>query len=164
MTIKGYACHWNKPNGNHEIVTPESFTKVLQEVQEGKKIPINFNHNDDIILGSITNFYRDDVGLYIVANLNEEVSYVRDYVQPLIVDGTLDCFSTEGWIPRDMIYRNADNTYLAKEFNLTAVAIVTNPADTAARFTQNSQNLHCFNGYEEVTTEKRQVNKYLHIL
>lgn len=159
MIIKGYACHWDKPNENKEIVRPESFDTTFENLKDGVKIPVNWNHDDNIVLGHVENFVVDKVGLFITVELNEEVEYVSNFILPLIKGGTLDRFSTQGWIPKNKIYKNPDGTYLAGEFNLTAVAIVTNPADRDAKFSENSlNNVHYF-GFEE-----KSKNKILYIL
>lgn len=166
MIIKGYACHWNKANANGEIVIPESFDKVLQRAKENNlSIPINYNHQEGMILGRVLDFYKDQNGLYITAELNEDVDLVKNMVMPLIKDGTLDRFSTEGYIQKNDIQRVDKKTYIAKNFELTAVAIVPLPADLDAVFTQNS--VHCFNAFDvetEVKECKPLFNKSLYII
>jgi HK97 family phage prohead protease len=138
MIVKGYACHWNVANGNGEIVLPTSFDESLEFYKSNDlKIPINYNHIENCILGHITNIYKDSIGLYIVAELNEDVDLVKNQVAPLIKDGTLDRFSTEGFISRQDIERVDNKTYIAKKFDLKAVAIVPLPADINAKLSIN---------------------------
>lgn len=135
MKVEGYACHWNRRNANGEIVTPTSFDQSLEYYSTNNlAVPINFNHNENMILGKVTTFKKTDSGLYITADLNDEVDIVKNYVKPLVKDGTLNRFSTEGIINRKDTEKISDNTYIAKIFNLRAVAIVSNPADIDASF------------------------------
>lgn len=163
MNIRGYACHFNKRNSNGEIVNADSFTNTLKYYKDnGIKVPINYNHNSDMIIGHIERFYTATDGLYIDAVLNEDIDDVKNFVMPLVKDGTLSCFSTEGYIPRKDIERINDNTYLAKTFDLRAVAVVNLPADIEAKFVFNSNhdNMSCFNAYENNTeTVKNTLNK-----
>jgi len=166
MIIKGYACHWNKANANGEIVTPESFDKVLARAKENNlSIPINYNHQEGLILGKILNFYKDSQGLFIEAELNDEVDLVKNMVAPLVKDGTLNRFSTEGYYQKNDKVRVDKNAYLLKNFELTAVAIVPLPADLDAVFSHN--NIHVFNAYDEEVEKvecKGLFNKSLYII
>lgn len=152
MNIRGYICHFNRRNSNGEIVTADSFTDCLAYYKEHEiKIPINYNHQSDMIIGHIETVYTASDGLFVDAVLNEDVDTVRNFVLPLIKDGTLDRFSTEGYIMKDQIERIDKNTYLAKKFDLRAVAIVNLPADIEAKFVFNSANpdYSVFNSYDE---------------
>lgn len=140
MKIEGYACHFNKRNANGEIVTPKSFDAAIKYFEENNlKIPVNFNHNESMILGHITHIEKRIDGLYITAELNDDVDMVKNYIKPLIKDGTFDRFSTEGYIDLDKYESISEDTYIAKAFDLRAVAIVPNPADIDAIFTANGK-------------------------
>lgn len=165
MRITGYACHFNKRNKNGEIVTAKSFEKSLQRhIDEDIVIPINYNHQSDVILGKVVEYRFANDGLIITAELNDDVDVVKNYVAPLVKDGTFNRFSTEGYISRDTIEKVSDDTYIANEFDLTAVAIVVNPADTDAYFIVNSvrgEGVHCLDVYQPMTPK---VNKALYII
>lgn len=171
MDIRGYACHWHRANANRERVTMNSFDEAIRRNKENNiYTPINYNHNSDVILGHITNFYKDSEGLFITATLNDDIDVVKNYVKPLIIDGTLNRFSTEGYILNKDITKLDDGTYVAKNFDLRAVAIVPLPADIGAVFTYNSikdESLHIFNAFDtpnEDVVKKVVKNRYLYIL
>lgn len=153
MNIKGYACHFNKRNANGEIVTPDSFKQTLSYYKNHDiKVPINYNHNSDMIIGHVEHFYTANDGLYIDATLNEEVDTVKNFVLPLVKDGTLKCFSTEGYIKKSDIERVNHNTYIAHNFDLRAIAVVNLPADIDAQFVTNSfhdDNISVFNAFPD---------------
>lgn len=170
MKIKGYACHYNKVNRNGEIVDEKSFAEFLnQRRTTGIKTPINYNHNDDLIIGAVENFYSDKSGLFIVADIYEDIDIVKKQVLPLINNGVIDRFSTEGFILREDIKRIDKNTYYAKNFDLTAVAVVNNPADLEAKFSTNkfNQNVTFFNAFptiEQTIDNQIKTNRFYKIL
>lgn len=164
MIVSGYACHFNKRNDNGEIVLPTSFNKTLKYHEENNlSIPINFNHNENLLLGKVESYQIMPSGLFITASLNDEVDTVKNFVKPLVKDGTLNRFSTEGLIKYEDLERISNDTYIAKEYELKAVAIVAHPADLDAFFSFNSlhgQQLHYFNAFEA----KKKFNKALYII
>lgn len=163
MIVRGYACHFNKKNANGEIVLPTSFDEALEFYRNNNTfIPINYNHNEDMVLGHITDINKDEEGLYISAELNDDIDIVKNYIKPLIKDGTFNRFSTEGVINKKDIEKLSNGTYIAKHFNITAVAIVPHPADIDAIFTYNSNKntISIFDGFEL----KDKKNKLLYII
>lgn len=164
MIVKGYACHFNKRNGNGEIVLPTSFDEVIAFYKKNKlDIPINYFHNEDQILGHIIDIKKDSVGLYITAELNDEVDLVKNFVKPLIKDGTFNRFSTEGTINKKDIEKLSDGTYIAKKFNITAVAIVPLPADVDAIFTYNGKK-NADKTYMNAFTDRVSNNKAIYVV
>ena len=163
MIVKGYACHFNQRNANGEIVTAQSFTDTLKYHSENKiAIPINYNHNADMILGHVTDYQLLPDGLFIVAELNDDVDTVKNFVAPLVKDGTLNRFSTEGLIKYADLERLSDDTYIAKVFELQAIAIVNNPADVGAVISYNgrrTEQTHFFDGFNA-----KKNNKMLYII
>ena len=77
----------------------------------------------------------DDDGLFIEAEINENLPIVRDYIAPLIKEGEINRFSTEGHTRRT---DHGDGTFTSDEFFLTAVSIVPLPADMEAFFSWNA--------------------------
>lgn len=156
MIIKGYACHFNRRNSNGEIVTPSSFDVSLKYYSDNNlAVPINYNHISDMILGKVLRFVKDSSGLFIEADINDEVDSVKNFVKPLVKDGTLNRFSTEGVIKREDIEQVSKDTYIAKNFELRAIAIVPMPADIDAVFSTNSKKgLHYFNAFDNSLINK----------
>ena len=137
LNIDGYACHWNVRNLNDEIVDSNSFDKFFQMYEEGKLKPaLNFNHGE-LIIGGIDTIERRDEGLYISCHLNKDVRECRDTIIPNILANDISGFSTEGYVVDgiDGVDFNDDGSYYVRNFLLTAVAVVSTPADWDARFT-----------------------------
>lgn len=137
VNIEGYACHFNKVNLNSEIVDESSF-KTFFDMYNSKQISpkLNYNHNNDLIIGGIDEIISDKTGLYMTAHINKGVKICDEMLIPNILQGDLDSFSTEGYILNgyDGIIENEDNTYYVRDFILTAVGIVPTPADYDAKF------------------------------
>lgn len=137
VNIEGYACHFNRVNLNSEIVDENSFVKFFNLYNTKKLIPIvNYNHDSNQIIGGIDEIISDSTGLYMSAHLNRGVKINDEMIIPNILAGTLNSLSTEGFIEDGYngIEERADSYYV-KNFILTAVAVVANPADWDAKFT-----------------------------
>lgn len=133
--VKGYACHFNRCNLNREIVDADSFANAIDGFNKGlQNVVVNYNHDNDKIIGGVDSMTSDDSGLYITAHLNTSIPYVNDYVIPNIISRDLRAFSTEGYVTYDSIREYKDGTYYVGDFQLYAVAIVSNPADQLAQF------------------------------
>ena len=157
MKIEGFICHFYKANKNGEIVTPESFARALADYKEKGLYPaLTYNHEKGNVIGKIQDIIVKADGLYMIAELNEEVKEVQDRILPLVKDGTLKCFSTEGYVAQSSIENYEDGTYLAKDFYLTAVSIVPVPADFDSQFTINGINIDPYHIiYVDVADEPR---------
>ena len=156
LNIEGYAAHYNKANLNREVVDSNSFTKFFAMYGEKKLIPlINWEHGDSVI-GDITKIESRDDGLWIQGRLNQGVKIVADMIAPNILAGTLNSFSTEGFIDGgyDGIVENSDGTYYVKDFLLTAVSVVRNPADWDAKFSIK-------NYFEELKAQQKKTFRVL---
>ena len=136
LRLEGFCCHFNTRNLNDEIVTPSSFDKFFTLYNEKKLKPnLNYNHTDTIV-GGIDTIESRDKGLWMTAHLNNNVAIVRDMLTPNILSGDINGFSTEGFVAGgyDGIISHDDGSYTVKDFLLTGVAVVSNPADWDATF------------------------------
>lgn len=132
-TVEGYAAHFNKVNGNGEIVDENSFTKFFEELKAGGLMPaFNWQHNSDRIIGGWDSITADAEGLKVVGHLNTESKFVRDEVLPLLKAGDVASLSTEGFSWFEDWEEREDGFYI-KNFSLTAIALVALPADFGAR-------------------------------
>lgn len=135
FVVNGYAAHFTTPNLNGEIVDARSFSNSIADFDKGlQNVVLNYNHNQEKIIGGVDSLKSDDKGLYISAHLNTNIPYVNEYVIPNIVSKDLRSFSTEGYVSYDDVIANQDGTYYVSNFMLYAVAIVSNPADQLASF------------------------------
>ena len=135
--IKGYACHFNTPNHNFEVVTEDSFRDFFGALEKGGQMPVfNYQHGFDLI-GGWDRIEADDKGLVVTGHLVNDVALVRDTVLPLMLDGVLNSLSTEGWADWDSIKEHYDENgnfeyYTIGRFMLTGISLVGLPADFAA--------------------------------
>lgn len=137
LKISGYCCHYGKANLNMERTDANSFKTWFGMYNSGQIRPcLNYGHTDQLI-GGIDSFDSMKDGLFMTAHINRKIGLVKDMVEPMIMAGDLDSFSTEGWIMNgwDGIEEYEDNTYYVKDFMLTGVAVVAVPADPDAKFT-----------------------------
>lgn len=138
IEIEGYCCHFDRPNLNREIVDESSFDKFFSMYNDGVITPkLNYNHDQNMLIGGIDEIVSFQEGLYMRAHLNKAVKIVEEMILPCIEAGDLDSFSTEGYIDNGWkgITENEDGTYYVKDFILTAVGVVPTPADWDAKFT-----------------------------
>lgn len=135
--IEGYACHWDKPNHNGEIVTKTTYDNFFKVMQEKGQFPsLNLFHLP-IVIGVWDAFETDnDTGLYVKGRIEDTNFISKNYVLPLIECGALRSLSTEGLTNWRNI-EETDNGILLKESVLTAVSVVSLPADFDANFKDN---------------------------
>lgn len=135
LRIEGSAAHFGTPNLNGEIVEASSFNDFFALYDQGKLKPaLNFNHDSSNLIGGIDKLYVKDDALWCSAHLNKDVAFCRDTLIPMIEGGDIRSFSTEGFVNYNDIEEREDGNYLAKKFLLTAVAIVSVPADYKSEF------------------------------
>lgn len=134
LNIEGVACHYNRANLNGEIVNAKSFDVFFGLYNDKKLTPaLNWSHNSDIIIGGIDSLVSKKDGLHMQAHLNKNVAIVRDTLLPNILAGDIKSLSTEGWA-QNIRWNDDDDTYYVGDFILTAVAVVSTPADYEAEF------------------------------
>lgn len=133
MTIEGYAAHFGKRNANNETVSRNAFERALNDYNAIGQYPfINFDHDPTMRLGCITEMKTDDTGLYVVAEIADDI-IARYGLTPYITSGKVSSFSTEGYI-LDATADDDGKGYTAHDFDIIAVALVAMPADIDAEF------------------------------
>lgn len=136
LVINGYCAHFGVKNLNQEMVDANSFKEFFSLYNDGKLTPaLNYNHTDTII-GGIDSIESRDDGLYLTAHLNKNVP-ICDMLIPNIMAGDVSGLSTEGFVRGgvDGVDFLDDGSYYVRDFMLTAVAVVSTPADFDAKFT-----------------------------
>ena len=137
LKITGYACHYDSVNLNHERVDANSFNTFFDMYRKGELIPkLNWNHSDTYI-GGINSIRSEHDGLKIDAFVDRNIAIVNEMIAPNILNGTINQFSTEGYVSGGTsgIEELNDGSYYVRHFLLTDVAIVAHPADPNAVFT-----------------------------
>lgn len=135
LKIDGTAAHFNTANLNGEIVDAKSFDNFFTLYNDGKLRPaLTYNHDSNMLIGGIDNIYIEDDTLRCSAHLNKDIAFCRDTLIPMVLSGDVKSYSTEGFVSWDDIEERDNNTYYAGNFMLTAVSIVTVPADYKSEF------------------------------
>ena len=144
LIINGSCAHFGVKNLNEEVVDANSFNEFFSLYDDGKLVPaLNYNHTDQII-GGIDSIEKKDNGLFMTAHLNKNVP-LCDMLIPNILSGDISGLSTEGFVKNgvDGVEFLDEGGYYVKDFLLTAVAVVSTPADWNAQFTvRNYLNTH----------------------
>lgn len=136
LKIDGTAAHFGSPNLNGEIVDANSFSDFFDMYNGGKLNPaLNYNHDSNMLIGGVDRVYIQDNTLCCSAHLNKNIAFCRDTLIPMIMSGDVKSYSTEGYVNYNDIVMRDDGTYYASNFLLTAVAIVSTPADYRSEFT-----------------------------
>lgn len=137
IKISGYAAHYNRVNLNSELVDERSFDYFFNLYNANELKPhLTWEHTDHVI-GGIDSIVSKPNGLWMDAHLNNNVKIVQEMIAPNVLSGDIDSVSTEGFIRNgyDGIVAYDDGSYYVKDFVLTAVSVVRNPADSLAKFT-----------------------------
>ena len=134
--ITGYAALFNHKNLNNEVVFETSFDSSMQMIADGQLKPyLNYEHNPDKIIGGIDNVEKDKKGLIITSHLNRKIKWVDEWLCPLIENGDIKSYSTEGTVlSPDDIVENSDGSYTVKNFILLGCAITKTPAEWQSEF------------------------------
>ena len=137
IKISGYAAHYNRVNLNSEPVDANSFNHFFTLYNAKELKPHLTWQHEDIVIGGIDNVESRDKGLWMDAHLNTNVKIVADMIAPNVLSGDIDSVSTEGFIRNgyEGIVENSDGSYYVRDFILTAISVVRNPADALAKFT-----------------------------
>lgn len=138
MNIAGYACHFGTRNLNGELCFKETFNQFFEAYKEGKVRPIlNFDHQNDKQIGMIDAIDADATGLYVMAHINRNIPWCRDWLIPNIEMGDIKSFSTELAVigGRNGVKINDDGTYDVLAAHLIGCAVVQHPADYRSEFT-----------------------------
>ena len=145
LNIEGYCCHYNTTNLNDQVVDSRSFDYFFGLYNSGKMKPaLNYEHTTEII-GGVDSIERRDDGLFMTAHLNKSVP-VNNMIIPNILAGDIKSFSTEGFVKGGYSgLVETENGFYIKDFILTAVAIVSVPADWDAEFSV----ANVLKGYQE---------------
>jgi len=127
----GYAAAYSKDVYGDRIA-PGAFAKTIKR-QKGK-IPILYNHNDDIPLGFSSELVEDSKGLYIDALLSLESSRGRDVHELLKTAKAVDFRMglSIGFITEDEDYEDGEGRLL-KSIDLWETSITPFPANRQAR-------------------------------
>lgn len=158
LKIEGTAAHFNTPNLNGEIVDEKSFDNFFTLYNEGKLKPaLNYNHDSSMLIGGVDKVYIKDNTLCCAAHLNKDISFCRDTLIPMVLSGDISAYSTEGFVSYDDIVLRSDDTYYASNFMLTAVAVVSTPADYKSAFTIKN----CFEKFLKEMQEPAKKNWYV---
>lgn len=136
VNIAGSAAHFGTANLNGQVVDAKSFERSIELFKNETVVPaLNYNHDANSLIGSVTDLHCTDDTLEVSARLNKNISLVSNMLLPMIEAGDLKSFSTEGYINLNDCKQFPDGTYYAPEFSLRAIAIVSCPADHESRFT-----------------------------
>ena len=163
LYFSGYCCHFNFENLNMEIVDENSFKTFFKMYNAKQIIPVvNYNHDNNWIIGGIEDIISDSTGLYMEAYLTKGVKINDEMIIPNILNHTLSGLSTEGYIQNgyDGIVENPNGSYYVKDFLLTSVAITSTPADYLAHLTLNSFIDQLKSKQEEHIEEIKKVSKW----
>lgn len=129
--IKGYACHFNEPNHNGEVVTASSFdTEMLRDMNDHGLMPsLNIHHTYDIV-GVWDRLSADEKGIIAEGRLFRDARINNVPIETLVESGAISHLSTEGYT--NGWYDDEENVRYAEKFYLISISLVALPADFGA--------------------------------
>lgn len=151
LKIRGYACRYNEPNFNGEIVCQHSFDRFINEYYSKSNLmpSMTYEHDSKQVVGKWNLLEpHNENGLYVEGMINLQTKFVQEYLAPLVLDGTISYLSTEGYVDRNSIRWNDNDTYTVNDFQLTAISLVSIPAC-------NSAAIEVYNSIKENTSIKK---------
>lgn len=138
--VRGMLTKFNFVNANGMTFEPESYDKFIDEyyIANGLNVPLCLLHDDtDIrnVCGYVKELTKTDDGVEMVAFIPKSTYYynlIRNYVEC----GVLQGFSNFGCVT-DFDFTEG-GALIVKSFELLHAAMVCIPADTSAKFVQNT--------------------------
>lgn len=133
--ISGYASTADRDCAGH-IVLPSAFTASVAEkgITGPKGVKLLFNHDKSKVLGRITKLQVTNKGLWIEADIQDEISYGKDVA--LAVDAAGGLSYSVGFYPEEA-YFDDDEYPVFTKVELTEVSVVVWPCNEQAVFTSS---------------------------
>lgn len=132
LRISGYANNKHIADRYGDIPTEynRSYVYELEEYRRNPVLLMDHDHDVSHIVGSVTNIFEDEKGLYFEAEISNSDLPIIKHARQLIKEGHLKTVSIGGvWLFEDL--QNPSHLTLAKIFEISLVAV---PADTYAVF------------------------------
>lgn len=132
LRISGYANNKHIADRYGDIPTEynRSYVYELEEYRRNPALLMDHNHDVSHMVGSVTNIFEDEKGLYFEAEISNSDLPIIKHARQLIKEGHLKTVSIGGvWLYEDL--QNPSHLTLAKIFEISLVAV---PADTYAVF------------------------------
>lgn len=94
--VRGMLAHYDIPTSHGEVFKKGCFSNCIKFYKdENKKLPLNYIHFEDRVIGSFTELYEVEDGLFGVAKL-DDIPFVNDVVIEQLENKTLQNFSICG--------------------------------------------------------------------
>ncbi len=135
-TFSGYGSVFGVEDSYGEIVAPGAFTASLAEIkQQGRSVPILWQHDPGTPIGKWTNLKQDATGLSVEGQLLvEDVAQARE-AQALMKAGVVSGLSI-GFYARASSFDEVTGVRTLTQVDLVEVSVVTFPANAEARVSQ----------------------------
>ena len=117
----GYACIFNVKDEQGDVILPEAINNI-----EEKNIPILWQHDVKKPIGRIIDMYKDDVGVFIYANIDENLFYGKE-AKNAVLSKTIQNMSIGYQLVESFTSNNIN--YLQK-IRIFEVSLVSLPANT----------------------------------
>jgi HK97 family phage prohead protease len=142
--FKGYAASFNQVDKVNDTMLPQSFDNSIEAFNNGTKIPVNYDHFEEIELAdNFLTMTKDDYGLLVEFQISEDakVTYSELYAKFVVLAQTGKLFMSIGgyviksklgedrWIKKMVANANDD----IEEFELDHVAVTEYPIDSNAK-------------------------------
>ena len=127
--ITGYASTYGNLDNVGDVVAKGAFDDFISSYDEGKKIPILWQHSMSDPIGEWTSFVSDDKGLLATGILYKELSKAQE-AAVLFNRGAVTDLSI-GYYVKESSYTDDGNRVL-EEIELVETSLVTNPANPQA--------------------------------
>lgn len=130
--FEGYASVFGVVDSDGDVIVKGAFADSIKAYQEsGKRPKLLWMHNPSIIVGSITEMYEDDHGLYMKGKLILEVEKGRE-AYALMKAGELDAMSV-GFNPVGDIKASGEGGKVIDKADLWEISVVTWGANPEAK-------------------------------
>ena len=127
MIVTGWASTGDRDTAGHTVL-PSAYAKSIHDkgLRGPQGIKFLYQHRSDKPLGHIVKLEVRNTGLWIEADINEDISYGKDVAVATRAQGGLN-FSV-GFFPEDW-YFDADERPVFTQVELTEVSVVIFPAN-----------------------------------
>ena len=132
-SISGYASVFDVKDYHGDIVTRGAFQKSISDFNDGKIIPLLWQHTSDKPIGIVRDLIEDEYGLYIKASILTTIQCGREALE--LIRSKVICGFSIGYTVKSDFMDHSCSVRILKELELWEISVVTFPANSHTSIT-----------------------------
>ena len=152
FSFAGYGSTANNVDLGNDRVMPGAFKQCIEEMaRSGKNLPVLWQHDMSMPLGTYVEMYEDAKGLYVKGRMPKADDFVRGRVMPQMKAGSIDSMSI-GYMANQ--WEMDGDVRNLKEITLYEISLVTMPMNPDAMITDMKTKEVGIDDFKELTVRE----------